>query len=64
MNPSTVHIYSKDEHVVFIEEAIGALKERTQLMCHTIPYKRNTRRMTQSLVEGAVELLNYFPVQE
>ena len=30
-------------------------------MCQDVPYKKYTKLVTKSLVEGAVELLNYIP---
>ena len=32
-----VHIYAKDEHVGFIEKALGTVKEITPSMCHASP---------------------------
>ena len=37
LRTSTVHIYSKDEHVGFIEKEIGEVKEITWLMFHYAP---------------------------
>ena len=30
-------------------------------MCHDVPYKKYSRLMVQSLVEGVVGLVKYFP---
>ena len=61
LNPPMVHIYAKDENVEFIKKAIATVKDRTLLMCHDITHKKYTRLMKKSIVEGLVELLNYFP---
>ena len=53
-------IYAKDEHVISIEKAIDTVKERTCSMCNAVPYKKYTRIIPRYLVEGSVELLNYF----
>ena len=37
------------------------IKERVQCVCHAAPYKRYTRLMTISLIEGVVDILNFFP---
>ena len=53
LRPLTIHTYTKDEHVGFIEKEISTVKKK-QLMCHALTYKKYTRIMTQSLVERAV----------
>ena len=30
-------------------------------MCHTTPYRRYMFLMTQSLIEGVIDMLNFFP---
>ena len=59
--PPMVNIYAKYEHVGFIKEATSTVKYIIRLMCHDVPYKKYTKLVTKSLVEGAVELLNYIP---
>ena len=56
-----MHIYAKEEHVYFIKNAIKTIKERAQPVCHTAPYRRYTFLMTQSLIEGVIDMLNFFP---
>ena len=45
----------------FIENAIKTIKERARSVCHTEPYRRYTFLMTQSLIEGVIDMLNFFP---
>ena len=59
--PTILHVYAKEEHVGFIENAIKTVKERVRTMCHAVPYRKFTKLMTKSVVEGAVDLLNAFP---
>ena len=56
-----MHIYAKEEHVGFIENAIKTIKERAQSVCHTSPYRRYKFLMTQSLIEGVIDMQNLFP---
>ena len=55
------HIHAKVEPVGFIKNGIKTIKERSHEICHDAPYKRYSSLMTQSLVEGVVDLLNLFP---
>ena len=34
--PTITHIYGRDEHVGFIEQAIKVIKERCRCICHSI----------------------------
>ena len=38
LEPINVHIYAKEDYVVFIKNAIKTIKERVQYVCHTAPY--------------------------
>ena len=55
-----LHIYAKEDHVRFNENAIKEIKERACSMCHTTPYIRYTLLMTLSLIERVIDMLNFF----
>ena len=59
--PINLHIYAKEEHVGFIENAIKTIKERARSMCHTETYRRYTFLITQYMIEGVIDMLNFFP---
>ena len=61
LQPINLHIYAKEEHVEFIENSIKTIKERARCVCHTEPYRIYMRLMMQSLVEGVIYMLNFFP---
>ena len=54
-------MYEEDEYVGLTEKDIGTVKDRTWYMHYDVPYKKYTGLMAQSLVGGAVEILNYPP---
>ena len=59
--PTLTHIYGKDEHVGFIEQAIKTIKERCRCICHTIPFHFYTRLMVEALIKVVIRWLNAFP---
>ena len=61
LQPINLHIYAKEEHVGFIDNAIKKIKERARSVCHTTPYRRYTSLMTQSLIKVIIDMLNLFP---
>ena len=61
LQPINLHIYAKEEHVGFIDNAIKTIEERARSVCHTAPYRRYNFLMTQSLIEGVIDMLNFFP---
>jgi len=56
-----VNIYARHEHVGEIERSTRTIKERCRATCHSIPFKRFTKLMVRSLIEGVVFMLNSFP---
>ena len=44
-----------------IERSVRTIKERCRSTCNSIQYRRITIIMVRSLVEGVVNILNYFP---
>ena len=64
IRPGILLICANEEHVHKIERSIRTIKERCRGTCHSVPYKRYTRLMTKSLVEGIVGLLNDFPSKD
>ena len=61
LQPINLHIYAKEENVGFIENAIKTIKERSHFVCHITPYRKYTFLMTQSLIKGIIDMLNFFP---
>ena len=61
LHPINLHIYAKEEHVGFIENATKRIQERARYVCYTTPYRRYTFLMTHSLIKGVIDLLNVFP---
>ena len=61
IRPALLYIYGKDEHVAQIERSGRTIKERTRTICNSLPYRRYTKLMTNSLVQYAVYWLNAFP---
>ena len=61
LEPTSVHIYGKEEHVGTIERSVRTVKQRCRALCHALPYKRYTKLMTNSLVENAIYWMNSFP---
>ena len=59
--PASLYIYGKDEHVPSVERSIRSIKERVRSICHSLPYHRYTKMMTNALVEYAVHWINAFP---
>lgn len=55
-----LHLCAKGEHVPIIERSIRTVKERCRCGCHSLPYRRYTKLMTISLVEGMTTWLNAF----
>ena len=56
-----LHICAAGEHVGPIERSIQNIKERARCMTHAVPYKRYTKLMTRSMIQGVVHWLNCFP---
>ena len=63
IKPASTHIYAPEEHVAPIERAVRTVKERCRAMCHSLPYTRYTKLMTNGLVEYVIYWLNAFPAQ-
>ena len=61
LQPTIFHIYARGEHVGFIENAVKTIKERARSTCHSTPYRRYTKLMTQSLIAGVIDIINFFP---
>ncbi len=59
--PRHLSIAGREEHVGPVERSIRTIKERARCICHSLPYKRYTKIMIQSLIETAVHWLNSFP---
>ena len=47
LQPKVMHIYAKNEHVGFIENAIKTVKERTRCTSQDAPFNRYTKLMTR-----------------
>ena len=61
LTPALVNIYARHEHVGEIERSTRTIKERCRATCRSIPFKRFTKLMLRSLIEGVVFMLNSFP---
>ena len=61
--PALFHAYAREEHVGFIENSVKHIKERVRCVCHAAPYKRYTRLMMISLIEGVLDMLIFFIVK-
>ena len=61
LTPANMNIYARLEHVGDIERSTRTIKERCRATCHSIPYKRFTKLMVRSLIEGIVHIINSFP---
>ena len=59
-----LHIYAKHEHDEIIEQSICIIKENARGTHHALPFKKYTRLMTRSLIEGGVDLLIRFPYND
>ena len=59
--PRVLDVAGREEHVRSVERSIRMIKERVRCICHSLPYKRNTKIMVRSLVESVVFWLNSFP---
>ena len=60
MIPANFHAYAKDKNVGFIENSVKFVKERVTSVCHAAPYKKFTRLMKRSLIEGVINILIFF----
>ena len=40
LEPVTVHVYARGEHVGFIENGVKTVNEITRAMCNSVPYTR------------------------
>ena len=49
-----------NEHDGFIERSVQTIKEHVRSMCHSVPYKRFTKLMVNSLIDRVVYWLNAF----
>ena len=59
--PARLHICAKGEHVPIVERLIRTVKERTRVMCQSLPFNRMSKKMVRALL-GQVEIwLNQFP---
>ena len=59
--PARLHICAKGEHVPIVERSIRTVKERTRVICQSLPFNRMPKIMVRALL-GQVEIwLNQFP---
>lgn len=64
LRPATLHIHGKNKHVGVIERSIRSVKDRCRSVCHSLPFRRYTKLMTNSLVEYVVYWMNSFPARD
>ena len=57
-------MYTKNEHVGFIEHADKVSKEHGRAIVNGLPYKRYSKLMVVSLLELIAHMLNSFPSKE
>ena len=57
----STHFYGRIEHVGTIERSIRTVKERTRAICHSLPYRRYTKLMVNSMVKNVIFWMNSFP---
>ena len=57
-----MNIYGRHEHVGDIERSTRTIKECCRVTFQIIPYKRFTKLMVRSLIEGIVRIINFSPV--
>mgnify|MGYP000075705535 CR=1 FL=1 len=56
-----LNVVSKDEHVPEVERYICTIKERTQCVYNTVPFKMMPSRMIVEMVHSSVFWMNMFP---
>jgi hypothetical protein len=61
----TLNLTSVNEHEPYIERGIRVVKERTQAVCHSIPFTQIPVKMLTHMVFFVVKMLNlnYFPAK-
>ena len=61
IRPTLLHIAAPNQHIPQIERSIRTLKDDARSTINSLPYKKYTRLMMQTLLKRHIELRNIFP---